>query len=84
MYNKYLVQRAKRDYPPGTRIKLLDMQDPYAPIPAETSGTVEAVDDMGQILMKWDNGRSLSLIPGEDSFEVLSRPKVQHKGGDAR
>jgi len=31
-----------------------------------TKGTVTHVDDIGTIHMKWDNGRGLGLIPGED------------------
>ena len=31
---------------------------------------------MGQIGMHWDNGQSLSLIPGEDSFRVLNREEI--------
>ena len=61
----------KEMYPKGTRIELIDMNDPYAPIESGTQGTVEFVDDMGQIHMKWDNGRTLALIPGEDSFKVI-------------
>jgi hypothetical protein len=61
----------KEMYPKGTRIELIDMDDPYAPIESGTQGAVDFVDDMGQIHMKWDNGRTLALIPGEDSFKII-------------
>lgn len=64
------VQEIKRRYPPGTRIRLIDMDDPQA-VPPGTEGEVLRVDDAGQLMMKWDNGRTLSLIPGEDRFEVI-------------
>lgn len=72
----------RRRYPPGTRIELLSMEDPYHPVPSGMKGTVVGVDDAGSIMMKWDNGRSLSLIPGEDSFrkiEPKSRKKNSHE-----
>ena len=62
------AQRYKENYPPGTRVMLLSMEDPWAPVPSGTRGTVEAVDDIGQLHMKWDNGRTLALVPGEDSL----------------
>lgn len=61
----------KEMYPKGTRLELISMEDPYAPVPSGSLGTVEFVDDMGQIHMKWDNGRTLALIPDEDSFKKL-------------
>ena len=64
------VERIRQQYPPGTRIRLLSMDDAQAP-PAGTEGKVRGVDDAGHILMSWSGGGSLSLIYGVDSFEVL-------------
>ncbi len=68
------VERLRQQYPAGTRITLHSMDDPQAPPPG-TKGTVFHVDGMGQICVKWDNGSSLSLIPGEDSFSKVSAPE---------
>ena len=65
------VQRIKDQYPPGTRIRLNSMSDPWSPVPDGTEGTVDMVDGIGQIHMKWDNGRTLALVPSEDSFSVI-------------
>ena len=73
--DRKMVNFIKEQYPPGTRIRLNAMDDPYAPILPGTEGEVDFVDDAGQLHMKWDNGRSLALIPGEDSFTVLP-PKL--------
>ena len=73
--DRKMVNFIREQYPPGTRIRLNSMEDPYAPILPGTEGEVDFVDDAGQLHMKWDNGRSLALIPGEDSFTVLP-PKL--------
>ena len=73
---KHRLQYARDHYPPGTRVRLLAMPDDPQPIPPGTTGTVMGVDDAGQLLMKWDNGRTLAIVPGEDSFTVLP-PKLE-------
>ena len=70
------AERYKQMYPKGTRIELIQMGDDPRPVPPGTRGTVAYVDDMGQIGMHWDNGSSLSLIPGEDSFRVLNQEEI--------
>ena len=73
--DRKMAEFIKEQYPPGTRIRLNSMDDPYAPILPGTEGEVDFVDDAGQLHMKWDNGRTLALVPGEDSFSVLP-PKL--------
>lgn len=74
-FDRNWVESIKEKYPAGTRIRLESMEDPYAPVPPGTEGEIDFIDDIGQIHMKWDNGRSLALILGEDSFSVISKPE---------
>lgn len=57
-------------YPAGTRLVLDAMEDLQAP-PIGMMGTVLGVDDAGHILVRWDNGSGLNLIPGVDSFHRM-------------
>ena len=63
-----MVEDLRERYPVGTRIVLDQMADDPRPIEPGTKGTVSAVDDAGTVHVRWDNGRSLGLVPGEDSF----------------
>ena len=65
------VKKIKETYLPGMRICLLKMDDGQAP-PVGTEGTVRGVDDIGSILVAWDNGSGLNVIPGEDEVSILS------------
>ena len=61
-----VVERLKKQYPAGCRVELLHMDDVQAP-PIGTKGTVIGVDDIGSIMVHWDNGSGLSVAYGEDS-----------------
>lgn len=63
------VEQLRKQYPQGTRIELIAMiDDPYTKLKAGDRGTVEFVDDAGQLGMVWDSGSRLSLIPNVDRF----------------
>lgn len=64
------VEKIKKLFPVGTRVRLIQMDDSQA-VPSGTLGTVDHIDDDGQLHMKWDNGRTLALIYGVDQFETI-------------
>lgn len=63
--SKAVVEVLRRQYPVGTRVELVKMEDPQAP-PIGTKGTVLGVDDIGSIMVAWDSGGSLNVVYGED------------------
>ena len=63
--SKEIVERIRKEYPVGSRVELARMDDPQAP-PVGTKGTVRGVDDIGSIMVAWDNGSGLSVAYGED------------------
>lgn len=65
------VERIRKQYPKGTRLELIAMDDPYSTLRTGDRGTVGFVDDAGQIGMAWDSGSQLSLIPNVDSFRKV-------------
>ena len=80
-----IVDFIKKQYPAGCRVELYRMEDPWSPVQAGTKGTVVCVDDAGQLHMQWDNGRTLALVPGTDSFSRIDVPaKKWERAGDAR
>lgn len=72
---KEIVDRLRKEYPAGTRIELLEMDDFQAP-PIGTQGTVTGVDDTGSLLVSWDNGSGLNVICGVDRVRKIQGGKL--------
>nr|WP_231288887.1 DUF4314 domain-containing protein [Streptococcus urinalis] len=51
-------------------MRLVQMDDPR-PVPVGTLGTVLDVDDIGSLIVYWDNGQSLNVLYGIDSVEKI-------------
>ncbi len=68
--NRETVERVREEYPAGTRVELVRMDDLQAP-PVGTQGTVKRVDDTGSLIMAWDNGSGLNVVYGEDIVKKL-------------
>ena len=56
-----MLQQLKDQYPKGTRVVLIEMDDPFAP-PAGTQGTVIGIDPLGTIHVSWDSGSTLGVV----------------------
>lgn len=70
-----IIESLKKQFPVGSRVELIKMDDKQAP-PIGTRGTVKGVDDIGSIMVAWDNGSSLNVIYGEDECRALDVVKT--------
>lgn len=70
MFDSKRVEILRDKFPVGTRVKLIKMDDPQAP-PVGTLGRVKWVDDLGSLLVSWDNGSSLNVLDGIDKVVKL-------------
>lgn len=72
---KFVRELLNELHPSGCRIELIEMvNEPFA-VPPGTKGTLHHIDDAGHFHMEWDNGRTISLIPGVDKFKVYDTEK---------
>lgn len=69
--SKETVDRLRRQYPKGTHVELISMNDPYTKLKPGDRGTVSMVDDIGTIFVNWDCGSSLGVAYGEDHIRKI-------------
>lgn len=66
-----VLKRLREEYPAGTRVELVEMNDPYREMPPGLKGTVQMVDDAGGIQINWDNCSTLAAIHGIDKIKKI-------------
>jgi hypothetical protein len=69
MPTKEELEYLRSEYPSGTRVELLQMDDPY-PVPVGTKGRVMHIDDAGTAHVQWSNGSTLGVV-SEDEFRII-------------
>ncbi len=60
----------RREYPAGTRVELITMDDPYSKLKPGDRGFVIAVDDVGTCHIRWDCGSALGAA-FEDKISAI-------------
>lgn len=68
--DREIVEKVRKEFPKGTRVELVKMDDVQAP-PVGTKGTVVGVDDTASLLVDWDNGSGLNVVYGVDIVRKL-------------
>ncbi len=68
---KEQLEFLREQYPEGSRIRLRELNDPYRKMAPGSEGTLICIDDCGTFDVAWDDGSSLGLVIGVDSFTVM-------------
>lgn len=69
--SKETVAWLRKQYPSGSRVELVSMNDPYSKLRPGDQGTVDFVDDIGTIFCSWDSGSALGVVHGEDTVNKI-------------
>ena len=72
-----LLKQLKEYYKPGTKVRLVHMNDPYTHIPEGTTGEVLCVDSLGTLHVMWSNGSTLGAVFGEDSVVKIEEEELE-------
>jgi len=72
--NQEQLARLRQNYPEGTRVKLVSMDDPYTNLKPGDRGFVTKVDDIGTVHIQWDNGSTLGAAYGAD--QIITTPYI--------
>jgi hypothetical protein len=80
--SKETVAHLREDYPEGTRVELISMDDPYSTLMPGDRGSVSLVDDTGTIFVDWDRGSHLGAVYGEDRVKRIENEIRYETGAD--
>ena len=65
------VEKVRAEYPKGTRVELVSMEDPYSRLKPGDRGMVDHVDDTGTVFVRWESGSGLGIVYGEDRIRIV-------------
>lgn len=77
--SKEIVKKLREEYPEGTRVELVHMNDMYSRLKQGDKGTVRCVDDAGTIFVHWDCGSGLGIAYGEDKCRKLTEKELKEE-----
>lgn len=66
-----ILKELRCEYPKGTRVELIRMENEPRKMEKGLLGTVLFVDDAGIIHVAWDNGSSLGVVHGLDEIRKI-------------
>jgi len=66
-----ILEGLRNEYPTGTKVELVEMNDPYTKLPKGLKGIVSHVDDAGTIFVRWENGSGLGVAYGYDKVRKI-------------
>ena len=72
-----MLKQLKEYYTPGTKVRLLHMNDPFTTIPTGTIGEVLCIDSLGTLHVIWSNGSTLGVVFNEDSVVKIEENELE-------